>query len=75
MSLVKKARSKHWMPKDQWIVVVTRKKVNKFFYGETRKDAIAHGGIKPHEVFTARKYVGGTKTVCALTGRGSVLEY
>lgn len=75
MSLVKSARSKHWMPKDQWIVVVTRAGSNKYFYGETRKEAIKAGGIKPHEVFTARRFVGGPKTVCALTERETVLEY
>lgn len=75
MSLVKKCRSKHWMPKNQWIVVVTRKGRNHFFYGEKRIDAIKAAGIKPNEVFTARQYIGEAKTVCALTSRRTVLEY
>lgn len=74
-SLVKRARSKHKLPRVQWIVVVTRGTKSRFFYGETRRDAIAAAHIKPHEVFTACKYTGGTRTVCALTEKNTVLEY
>lgn len=67
-------RSKHWMPKDQFIVVVTRRSVNKFFYGCTRKEAIQAAGLKDGEVFTARRYLGGKKTVCELSKRGKVVK-
>lgn len=75
MSLVKKARSKHWLPKRQWIVVITRRGKNQFFYGETRKQAMEVAGIRPDDVFTARRYDGGPKTVCGMTSRNTVLEY
>lgn len=69
-------RSKHWLPKKQFIIVVTRDGKNHFFYGCTRKEAMDTGGIKPGEIFTSQRYDGAGKTVCERSTNGkSVKEY
>ena len=67
-------RSKHWMPAVQYIIVVTRRGKNHFYYGCTRKEALRTAGIKNGEIFTSRRYTGGKKTVCELSDSGRTIK-
>jgi hypothetical protein len=70
-------RSKHWMPKDVFIVAVTRGRrglKTYYFYGSTLKEARAAANLKDGEVFTYCHYKGGRKVVAEMAQQGDVMR-